>query len=31
MHPTPEQTWLPDAAGQHCTSELRLVTLDLKK
>jgi hypothetical protein len=31
MLPTPEQTWLPDAQDRHCTSEFRMVTLDLIK
>jgi hypothetical protein len=29
MLPDTEHTWLPDAAGQHYTSELRVVALDL--
>jgi Lantibiotic dehydratase, N terminus len=28
MLPTPDQTWLPDAAGRRYTSELRLVAVD---
>jgi hypothetical protein len=28
MLPTPEQTWLPDAAGERYTSEFRIVTVD---
>lgn len=30
MLPTAAQTWLPDSAGRHYTSELRLVALDPK-
>ncbi|HEY0763776.1 MAG TPA: lantibiotic dehydratase [Pyrinomonadaceae bacterium] len=29
MLPTPDKCWLPDAAGQHYTSELRMVVVDL--
>lgn len=29
MIPTPQQTWLPDAAGRSYTSELRLIAVDL--
>lgn len=28
MLPTPDQAWLPDAAGRHYTSELRIVAVD---
>jgi lantibiotic biosynthesis dehydratase-like protein len=28
MLPTPDQVWLPDAAGRHYTSELRVVAVD---
>jgi len=28
MYPTPDLAWLPDAVGQHYTSELRMVALD---
>jgi hypothetical protein len=28
MYPTPDLVWLPDAAGQRYTSELRMVALD---
>jgi hypothetical protein len=28
MLPTPEDCWLPDAAGNRYTSELRLVCVD---
>ena len=28
MYPTIDQIWLPDAAGQHYTSELRIVAVD---
>jgi hypothetical protein len=28
MYPTPDLVWLPDAAGQRYTSELRMVMLD---
>lgn len=29
MLPTPDKCWLPDAEGQHYTSELRMVVVDL--
>ena len=28
MHPRADETWLPDAEGQHYTSELRFVCVD---
>jgi hypothetical protein len=28
MHPRADETWLPDAEGQHYTSELRIVCVD---
>lgn len=31
MHPRADQTWLPDADGQHYTSELRIIAVDLQK
>lgn len=31
MHPRADETWLPDAEGQHYTSELRIVAVDLQK
>jgi hypothetical protein len=30
MSPTPDQTWLPDSEGRKYTSELRMVTVDLR-
>jgi hypothetical protein len=30
MLPSPEQTWLADAAGRRYTAELRMVAVDLK-
>jgi len=30
MLPGPGESWLPDAAGEHYTSELRIVAFDLK-
>ena len=31
MHPRADETWLPDAEGQHYTSELRIIAVDLQK
>ena len=31
MHPRADETWLPDADGQHYTSELRIIAVDLQK
>ena len=31
MFPRADETWLPDAEGQHYTSELRIIAVDLQK
>ena len=31
MHPRADETWLPDVEGEHYTSELRIIAVDLQK
>jgi hypothetical protein len=31
MHPRADETWLPDGEGEHYTSELRIIAVDLQK